>query len=507
MWKKITFGGAAAGAALLAVALVIGLTGAGVSAAPLHPPAAAPVVSPAVDVTPPASPPSAGRAMAEELSRAFEQAADLVSPSVVPVFAEKQVPGVITLGGPGLPFGDDLLRRFFGDRLPEQGQQQTIRGVGSGVIVTEDGTILTNNHVVDGAQRLYVLINDERYEAKVVGTDPATDLAVIKVDAHGLPAAKLGESADLRVGQWVIAVGNPYELLHTVTAGIVSAQGRASVGLAEYEDFIQTDASINPGNSGGALADLDGRVIGINTAISSPTGASVGIGFAIPIDMAKRVMADLTDHGKVVRGYLALVPQDLDATLADALGIPSRQGALVAQVEEGGPADEAGIERGDVIVDFAGKPVANSLDLRNQVAAAEPGKKVPVEILRNGKERKLDVELGERPAPGHPGESAQGFAEPSLHQLGLTLRTLTSELARQVGSKLTSGALVVDVEPGGVADQAGLQSGDVITRVGDREITDAASLQHALEHTRSGDKVALVVSRGEATFFVGIEMP
>ena len=280
------------------------------------------------------------------------------------------------------------------------------------MIVSKDGYILTNNHVVDGADKLTVILQDkQKYTAKVVGRDPQTDVAVIKIDAKDLPVAELGNSDQARVGQWVIAVGNPFQLMHTVTAGIISAKGRSSVNLADYEDFIQTDASINPGNSGGALADLDGNVIGINTAIFSPSGAggNVGIGFAIPINMAKSVMHQLVTKGKVTRGFLGLLPQDIDEGLARAMNLKDTKGCLVGDVNSGGPADKAGIKHGDVITTFNGVPVENAVQLRNLVAEAEPGSKASVSVLRDGSGKEFTVELGERPknlAAGNGKESA-----------------------------------------------------------------------------------------------------
>src|SRR5688572_17463222 len=287
---------------------------------------------------------SPGRSVAAQLSDAFESAADRVSPSVVPIYAEKTMEVSSEM--------NDFFERYFGRELPDNDQSQTLRSVGSGVVAREGGYILTNNHVVDDAEKLTVVTDDgKRHTAKVIGTDPATDLAVIQVEnVKGLPVAQFGTSDNLRVGQWVIAVGNPFQLLHSVTAGIISARGRSSIGLAAYEDFIQTDASINPGNSGGALADLDGRVIGINTAIASNTGVGAGVGFAIPIDMAKQIMAELIDEGQVTRGYLALLPQDITEDLAKALKLKDTDGALVGGVTPGGPADKGGVERGDVIV-------------------------------------------------------------------------------------------------------------------------------------------------------------
>jgi len=385
-----------------------------------------------------------------------------------------------------------------------------VRGLGSGVIVSSDGYILTNNHVVEHADELTVVLADKsKHKAKVVGTDPQTDVAVIRIDGKDLPAARLGRSDRVKVGQWVIAVGNPFQLMHTVTSGIISAKGRSNVGLADYEDFIQTDASINPGNSGGALADLDGNVIGINTAISTPSGGSVGIGFAIPIDMAKDVMDKLIQGGKISRGYLGVAIQDIDEDMAKALSLRSTEGALVSDLTKQGPAEKAGLERGDVIVAYDGKPVADSTDLRNRVAAGAPGSKVPLTLLRGGHEKELGVELGERPADaGHPGgEDEPGSeAEPSA-VLGIETQTLTPELARQLGYEAGSGVVVADVTRGGPGDEAGLRRGDLIREVDQSPVKDEGSFRRAIGRVKSGDSVALLVQRSGSTFFAAIRVP
>jgi serine protease Do len=484
------------------------------SPAPAPAPAATPAPSPEV---------TRGRNLANELSEAFEQASGVVSPSVVAIFAEQPGPAMGAFGFPDDPFrqffGDDFFHRFFPQGPPSAqrgGRAPVIRSMGSGVIVSSDGLVLTNNHVVAGAQKLTVLLGDKRrLPAHVVGTDPPTDVAVVQIegekgdDLGPLPVASFGDSDRLRVGEWVIAVGNPFELLHTVTAGIVSAQGRSSMGLADYEDFIQTDASINPGNSGGALADLDGNVVGINTAISTTNGGSVGIGFAIPINMARQVMGSLVDHGKVSRGFLALVPQDVDEDLASALGLDGTQGSLVADVTAGGPADKAGIQRGDVITAFDGHPVTDSQGLRQLVAQASPGAKVEVTLLRDGHERRLNVELGERPASEEEGSQAGPGKEPgSVGKLGLEVQPLSPGIARQLGLEQgASGVVVTAVDGGSPADEAGLRSGDLIVEVDRRAVTSPAELERALARHGSGDSVALLVRRGDATFFVGIRLP
>lgn len=328
------------------------------------------------------------RELADEISGLFESSANKVRPSVITIFSVQQKPVSSENGG--------TFERFF--RGGDNSEKELVRGLASGIIVTEDGYILTNYHVIADAETIMVTIEGRNYEAKLVGTDPLTDLAVIKIDGENLPAAELGDSDELTVGQWVIAVGNPFELLQTVTAGIVSAKGRSLMGLADYEDFIQTDASMNPGNSGGALANLDGQIIGINTAISSPTGGNVGIGFAIPINMAREIMEQLIEHGKVSRGYLAIIVQDISENQASKIGLDTTLGAYVSSVEPDGPAARAGIQPGDVIIEFNDIQVENTTDLRTKIAGTLPGKTVKLTIIRNGKKMKMDVELSERPA-------------------------------------------------------------------------------------------------------------
>jgi serine protease Do len=455
---------------------------------------------------------SEARSMADQFSRLFESAADKVGPAVVPIFAEQVVTASNPFGGPEdllqQFFGQDPFRRFF--EQPSQGNQpkRTVRSLGSGVIVTEDGYILTNNHVVSGAQKLTVVTHDgKRHTAKIVGTDPQTDVAVIKIDGDHLATASLGKSDDVRVGQWVIAVGNPFQLLHSVTAGIISAKGRSSIGLADYEDFIQTDASINPGNSGGALADLDGNVIGINTAISSPSGGSAGVGFAIPIKMAQSVMDDLISNGKVSRGYLALLPQDIDPNMAKAMDLKNTNGALVGDVVKGGPADKAGVKRGDVIVEFNGKKVDNSTELRNIVAQTPPKTSVEMTLLRNGKTEHVKVKLAERPASRQEGQSGNKSTEPGHYQnMGLEIQNLTPNIARQLGYENVQGVVISNVVPGSVAEDAGLRRGDLIKEVNHKKVTSVDEFDSAVAHVKKNDTVLFLIQRGENTFFVAIEM-
>jgi serine protease Do len=454
---------------------------------------------------------SQSRQMIDEFSQSFEQAASKVSPSVVAITAEQQVAVQSPFGMPDDPFkdffGDDFFKRFFGQ--PAQPEKRVVRSLGSGVIVSADGIILTNNHVVANAEKLNVVIGDKKtFLAKVIGTDPQTDIAVIKIEASGLPAASLGNSDGVKVGQWVLAVGNPFQLMRTVTAGIISAEGRSNVGLADYEDFIQTDASINPGNSGGALADLKGNVIGINTAIASPSGGNIGIGFAIPINMAKQVMDTLISKGKVVRGYLGLLPQDIDDNLAKALKLKSTEGALVAEVTAGGPAAKAGLKRGDVIVAFNGQKVESATSLKIMAAAAAPHSKAKLGLLRQGKEMEISVELGERPrSRGEQAPQQEQPQEKAGQKLGLSLQTLTPNIAGQLGYDKDQGAVIADVAPGSPADEAGLQQGDLIKEVNRRSVRNVQDFQNAVKSARSGEVVAFLIRRGSGTFYVGIKMP
>jgi serine protease Do len=456
---------------------------------------------------------SQARAMADQFSELFEAAAKEVSPSVVPIFAEQVVTASNPFAGSNNQlqqlFGEDFFHHFF--QAPFSGGQmrQTIRSLGSGVIVSDDGYILTNNHVIAGAEKLTVITQDgNKHTAKVIGADPQTDVAVIKIEGDHLPTATLGDSDEVKVGQWVIAVGNPFQLLHSVTAGIISAKGRSSIGLADYEDFIQTDASINPGNSGGALADLDGNVIAINTAISSPSGASAGVGFAIPMKMAQNVMNALIEYGKVSRGYLALVPQDIDETMAKAMNLKSREGALVGDVVKDGPADKAGVKRGDVIVKFDGKKIENSTELRNDVAETPPGKKIEMTLLRNGKTEHVDVKLAERPTTQGRGTTEQQPAEPGKYQqLGLQIQDLTPAIAQQLGYGNAQGVVVSNVAAGSPAEDAGFQRGDLIREVDHKQVTTVKEFDRALSQSKKEGAALFLVQRGQVTFFVAIKLP
>lgn len=412
----------------------------------------------------------------EGLSRAFKYVAQKVKPSVVNIRSTKRLLGGGRNGEQtenpfGDLFGEDFFEKFFGN--PNMLFEQ--QGVGSGVIVSKDGYILTNNHVIDGASEIEVtLMDDGKYIAEVIGTDEKTDLAVLKIDAEDLPAAEFGDSDALEVGDWVMAIGNPFGFDQTVTAGIVSAKGRSSVGIVDYENFIQTDAAINPGNSGGPLVNLRGEVVGINTAIVSRAGGWNGIGLAIPVAMAESIMDSIITDGHVVRGWMGVAIQDLNPDLAESFGYEGTDGVLVGDVAEDGPADDAGIKEGDIVAEFGGKPMRNVHDLRNTVAATIPKSKVEIKVLRNGKFKTLKMTVGEM-------EPEKVVAKPKNEELGMQLETLTRERAATLGDEDLEGVLVLAVQPGSTAHRAGLRADFVIVEAGDAEIENVEDLLAALE--------------------------
>jgi serine protease Do len=400
------------------------------------------------------------------------------------------------------PFGgndpaEEFWERFFGGRAPREQQRQS--GVGSGFIVDADGTILTNYHVVDGAQKLSVTLSDGKsYEAKVIGRDQKSDIAVIKIDAgHNLPAAPLGDSDQLEVGEWVMAIGNPFGLDHTVTSGIVSAKGR-NIGQGPYDNFIQTDASINPGNSGGPLINLRGEVVGINSAIFSQSGGNIGIGFAIPSNAVKELLPQLRDKGKVVRGFIGASVQKVTAEIADSLGINPARGALVADLVKGGPAERAGVKPGDVIIEFDRRPIKDSVDLPQQVARVAPGSAVPVKVIRDGKETTLRLTVGEM-------KEAEVVAATQEGELGLTVQPLTPQLADNLGVENTTGLVISSVQPGSAADDAGLRSGDVIVEINRRSVKNLADYNREIARNEKTKSVLFLVRRGQNNLFLALK--
>lgn len=362
---------------------------------------------------------------------------------------------------------------------------------------------MTNNHVVGDADKVTVQLLDGReFDAEIVGTDPPTDVALIKIKAdEKFPFLTLGNSDQLEVGDWVLAFGNPFGLSHTLTAGIVSAKGRSGIGLNDYENFIQTDAAINPGNSGGPLVNLDGEVVGMNTAIFSRSGGYMGIGFAIPINMAQGIRKQLVQHGSVTRGRLGVLIQDMDKNLAESFGIDQREGILVAQVMEDSPADKGGLKQGDVILELDGTKVEKVATFRNKIALTAPGTKVSLQILRDGKKDTLEVEIGamETDAKGQP------VTSDSLPELGMKLQKLTADLAEQFGYEGASGVLVTAVEPGSIAARAGIKRGDLIEEVDRQEVKNSAEVKKLIKESKK-KTVLLLVRQGEGSRYLALKL-
>jgi len=443
----------------------------------------------------------------EAFSKAMRAAAARVGPAVVAIGTSQSVDASATPFG----FNDDFLRRFFGvepqqQEQPKRRRQFRQQGLGSGVIVSADGYVLTSNHVVAGAEEITVRLADDReFDAKVIGNDPPSDIALIKIEAAGLPVAALGDSDKAEVGDWVLAVGAPLGLQKTVTAGIISATGRANVGIADYEDFIQTDAAINPGNSGGPLVNLRGEVIGINTAIASRSGGYMGIGFAVPSNMARDVMNRLREKGEVVRGWLGVSIQNLSKELAASMGLASAEGALVNEVFADGPAGKAGVRAGDVIVQYNGKPVKDVTELRTVVAWTEPGKKVDMVVLRGGKRETLTVQIerrGDQPqlARGQRGGGPGAPAE--IKDLGIQVADLTPETAQRYGYEEGQGVLITDVDPAGLAAKAGLEPGMLILQVRGKPVRSVAQFKEALQGADSARGIPMLVRAGDRQLFV-----
>lgn len=443
-----------------------------------------------VTIAPPAARPGSITALAAKLSPA------VVNIKVVKV--EKTGFNQPQMEIPDGPFGE-LFKKFF-QEMPQGPKNFKTQGAGSGVIISKDGYILTNNHVVEGAKEVTVTLADKQeYQARVVGRDPKTDLAVLQVKAHKpLPAVTMGDSGQLQVGDWVVAIGNPFGLNNTVTCGIVSAKGRV-IGAGPYDDFIQTDASINPGNSGGALLNMQGELVGINTAII-PNGQ--GIGFAIPVNTAKPLVPQLIAKGEVTRGYLGVNIQSITPELAKAMNLRDRKGALVADVVPGGPADQGGIKRGDVITAYNGKVVADSQHLPVLVAATPVNQKVTVTILRDGKEQQLSLNVGQ--LPGTKTASAKPV-HPAAGKWGLQLRDVTPQIAQQFHLQEGTGVVVAGIEPGSRADEAGLQRGDLILEVNRQPVGSVKDALKNINRSKDKNQLLLLVQRDNGKFFVPLE--
>jgi serine protease Do len=441
-----------------------------------------------------------------DLKNGFANVVGPALPGVVNISSTKTVKRSNNFPDPFLT--NPFFRRFFGGDLGQQNslpQVEREHSLGSGVIVNPDGYIITNNHVIDGASDVEVFTQDKKkFKANVIGTDPRTDVAVLKINGTGFPSLILGDSSNLKVGDVVFAIGDPFGVGETATMGIVSATGRGLGGAIEhYEDFIQTDAAINPGNSGGALLNLHGDLIGINTAIitGSDGGGSQGVGFAIPINMAKNVMEQIVDHGKVIRGHLGISIQSVDADLARAFGLKQGGGALVASVTQGGPAAKAGLERGDVISELNGHPVNEPDDLSVHVAELAPGTTVQLKIFRQGQPRDISVTLGEM---NEKEEAASSSGSTNSPLDGVQVQNLTPSVARDLGvSSDVRGVVITSVDPSSAAAAAGLSHGDIIQEINHKPIHNTREYESALGDTKN-QSVLLLINRSGNTSFVVI---
>ncbi|MCI5120055.1 MAG: DegQ family serine endoprotease, partial [Candidatus Electrothrix sp. AUS4] len=409
-------------------------------------------------------------AMLDRSAKAFSSVVRKAGPAVVYIAVEKTSKGIN--GHSQLDMlNDPFFEHFFGkkfDRFRQEPSPFKQHGAGSGFLISSEGLILTNNHVVDDADTIRVRLADKReFTASVVGTDPQSDVALIKIDGSNLPTLSLGDSDKLEVGEWVIAIGSPFELSQTVTVGVVSAKGRSRMGISDYENFIQTDAAINPGNSGGPLLNIHGKVIGINTAIFSRTGGNMGIGFAIPINMAKSVEEQLRSNGKVTRGWLGVAIQDMNEDLAESFGVNKAEGILVAEVTKDSPAEKAGIQRGDILLSLNGTKLIDVADLRNRIAMSTPGNKVTLALIREGKKQEIPVLITEQPADFNRATKIRARKNSSspLDNMGLTLQDLTDELAQHFGYNEGQGVLITQVAPDSPADSVGIQPGQLIEEV------------------------------------------
>lgn len=430
-------------------------------------------------------------------NRAITEVVASVQPSVVNISSVRTVKAAEGQN----PFSQDpFFRRFFGDdfRRFERPKEHRKSGLGSGVIVDSNGYVLTNNHVIRGAEEITVTLSDKReFKGKVVGTDQKTDLAVIKIDAERLPVIRIGDSDSLKIGETVFAIGNPFGLTQTVTVGIVSATGRANVGIADYEDFIQTDAAINPGNSGGALVNIRGELIGINTAIFSTSGGYQGIGFAIPSNMAKVVMESLIKQGRVVRGWLGVSIQPLTNDLVKQFNLRDDNGVLVGDVVEDSPAEKAGIQRGDVIIEFKGREVKDVRQLRNMVADSSPGSTVTVKLIRDGKVKTVEVQVAEM-ASDVPGESQ---AVDNRFR-GVSVQSLTPQLKESLKiPKRIAGVVVTDIDADSPAEGI-LQRNDIIMEIGRKPIRSIKDYEEAVSGIRQDESILLLIFRKGSALYV-----
>ncbi|HOP15861.1 MAG: DegQ family serine endoprotease [Gammaproteobacteria bacterium] len=442
----------------------------------------------------------------------FTQLAERNSPAVVNISTQQKskVQRALPKGFsmPDVPEGSpfsDLFKHFFGEGMDEFADRES-QSLGSGFVISPDGYILTNYHVVGDADAIQVHFSDRRtYDAKVIGSDKGSDIALIKIEAKDLPTVKLGKSSDLKVGEWVLAIGSPFGFDHTVTAGIVSAKGR-SLPSENYVPFIQTDVAINPGNSGGPLINLDGEVVGINSQIYSRTGGFMGLSFAIPIELAVNVADQLRDSGRVARGYLGVLIQDVDRNLAESFGMAQPHGALVSRVMPDSPADQAGLKVGDVILEFNGKPLLNSSQLPPMVGTARVEEKATLLLLRGGKEKEVAITVGRLPDDEEEASALPAIAQPDdIAQLGLSVIDIEPQVRKELGLDETGGALVSKVSPG-AAQEAGINRGDIVLMFDGVDVKNAKHLRELID--QAGDKrtVAVLIHRGDSPLFLALRL-
>jgi len=437
-----------------------------------------------------------------EKGKAFSEVVGAVSPAVVNISTVRVMKRDAFQNDPFFEFFDEFFNPFYDSEGPKKWKEQ---GLGSGVMVSPDGYIITNNHVVSDAEHIKVTLYDGRtFKGKVVGADPKTDLAVVKISAGQLPVLTWGDSDNLKVGEFVLAIGNPFGLSHTVTMGIISAVGRANVGIAEYEDFIQTDAAINPGNSGGPLVDTAGRLIGINTAIFSKSGGYQGIGFAVPANMARLIMEQLLKEGRIIRGWLGVTLQSLTPELAERFGWGTTSGALIGEVVAGSPADRAGLKRGDIIQQFGGKDISGPSALKNLVARSRPGGQIQLTVFRNRKQIKVTASIGELPrdyAGVMPSETLQEGKQQAFS--GLSVMELTRDIARQLGAGGSgNGVVVIRVQEGSPSEDAGLRRGDIIQEIDRKDIGGLDDFRRMEQELPPDEPVLLYVNRGGRKFYM-----
>ena len=439
----------------------------------------------------------------------FSELVEVSSPAVVNISSSKTVKsrGYGSRGFNNDPFYDDFFKRFFGEP-PRQGQGQRdreVRSGGSGFIISKDGYLLTNNHVVDDADKIIVSLSDRReYKAELIGSDERSDLALLKIEAENLPVVKIGKSNDLKVGEWVVAIGSPFQLNFSVTAGIVSAKGRSIPNGSDstYVPFIQTDVAINPGNSGGPLFNLEGKVVGINSQIYTRSGGYMGVSFAIPIDYAMDVVNQLKEGGSVARGWLGVSIQEVTSDFAKSLGMSIPKGALVSQVMPDSPAEKAGLLVRDVIVEFDGVEIVYSGDLPQTVGSIKPGSKIEANIIREGKAKKIKIEVGKLPDNLSLASSSQGNKS---RDLGVVVRELTFEERREM--KLGHGVLITEVNPEGLAAQQGIMKGDIITYLLNQKIRNSRDLSNAIEKAKENSDVTMIgIVRGGVQTFRSLKL-